>query len=428
MKPEEAAEVAIKCAIKLTDYAEVRVRMDTSEELTYADGFALPPRRSQSCGLAVRLWRGGWGFAATCRLEEEAIRQTVDLARALLRPGRGTLAPPETVEARWRGECLADPFALPLDWKLQQLAEIASALHGSQITASRAAFGFSKRKQLFLNSRGARIRQESVETGYSLKAVAKGAGQVVTRSFPNCLGGGFAQAGFEFIQRSALPREARRIAAEAAALLIAPAAPKGKMDLLLAGNQLALQLHESLGHALELDRVLGLEESLSGGSFLRAESLGKQVASPLVNVTADATAPLGVGSFGFDDEGIPAQSLPLLRAGRAVGFLSSREHNLTGESGGAMRAAGWRDLPLIRMTNVNLEPGSQTLSQLIADIDRGLLIDTPNSWSIDPERLNFQFGAEAGYLIKGGKIQGLVRNPSYGGTTPDFYQRRMESP
>ena len=147
------------------------------------------------------------------------------------------------------------------------------------------------------------------------------------------------------------------------------------------------------------------------------------MASSLVNITADATAKGGIGSFGFDDEGIPAQAIPLLREGIPVDYLSSREHNLRGTSGGAMRAATWRDLPLIRMTNVNLEPGDQTLAELIQGIESGLILETPNSWSIDQSRLNFQFSAEAGYLIRHGKIQGLVRSPLYWGNTPQFWSR-----
>ena len=417
-----AAELALASAKKKSIYAEVRLVEESSEKLAAQDESLQPPQRSAKSGLAVRLWKRGWGFAATCSLEPDAVQRAVEEAAALTGFAGGSLAPPSPARAQWQGECKLDPFALPLSWKTERLLEVAAALEAKAVTAREAAFIFIRKKQLYLNSQGARVYQEHFETGYSLKAVAQGAGRAATRSYPNCLGGGFAQAGFEFIQKADLIRQAERIAKEAEELLTAPPAPCGKLDLVLCGSQLALQLHETFGHALDLGRALGCEESLAGGSFLTPEKLGEEVASHFVNITADSTAPGGPGSFGFDDEGTPAQKLPLVRSGRVVGFLTSREHNLTGKSGGAMRAASWQDQPLIRMTNVNMEPGQETLQELIAGIELGLLLDVPNSWSVDQNRLNFHFAQEAGYLIKRGRIQGLVAGPTYWGDARRFWR------
>ena len=188
---------------------------------------------------------------------------------------------------------------------------------------------------------------------------------------------------------------------------------------------MALQVHESCGHPTELDRVLGMEASFAGTSFLTTDNLGElQYGSPLVNIDADATAPGGLGTFGWDDEGVPAQNVPIVSAGRFVGYLTSRETApiIGRQSMGSSRAGSWRHIPIIRMTNVNLRPGDAgTLEDLIADTDDGILIATNRSWSIDDRRLNVQVGTQIGWLIKDGRRAGMVRNPTYTGITPRFW-------
>jgi TldD protein len=220
---------------------------------------------------------------------------------------------------------------------------------------------------------------------------------------------------------------AERIREEAIALLSAAPCPEGEFDLILAGDQLALQVHESCGHPTELDRVLGTEISYAGGSFLTLDKLGKyRYGSEIVNIVADATIPESIGSFGYDDEGVPAQRNHLVQEGILVGYLTSRETApLIGRrSGGCMRAQSWNHIPLIRMVNINLEPISSgpTLEELIADTAHGILMQTNKSWSIDDLRLNFQFGCELAWEIKGGKKVRLLKNPVYTGITPEFWQ------
>jgi TldD protein len=185
-----------------------------------------------------------------------------------------------------------------------------------------------------------------------------------------------------------------------------------------------LQIHESCGHPTELDRVFGTEAAFAGRSFLTTEKRNQlRYGSDIVNLTADSVRPTGLGTFGWDDEGVPASSCPLVRNGLFEGYLMSRETAATLglSSNGCMRAEGWNRIPLIRMTNVSLEPGNWNLDDIIADTDDGIWMETNRSWSIDDMRLNFQFGTEIGYEIKNGKRGRLLRNCTYGGMTPEFW-------
>jgi TldD protein len=194
--------------------------------------------------------------------------------------------------------------------------------------------------------------------------------------------------------------------------------------LILGATQLALQVHESCGHPIELDRVFGTEASYAGTSFLTTDKLGHfRYGSDIVNITADATILGGLGTFGFDDEGVPAQRTPIVRNGIFVGYLTSRETatRLGLQSNGAARADGWNRIPIIRMTNINLEPGTWRFEDLIADTDDGIYMELNKSWSIDDKRLNFQFGTEIAYEIKQGKFGAMLKNATYTGLTPQFW-------
>jgi TldD protein len=211
----------------------------------------------------------------------------------------------------------------------------------------------------------------------------------------------------------------------AVALLDAPQCPSGEMDLILDSTQVALQIHESCGHPAELDRVFGTEASFAGTSFLTTDKLERlRYGSEIVNIDADATAPGGLGTFGYDDEGVPAQKSPIIDRGLLVGYLTSRETapRIGRQSMGSARAWTWSQIPLIRMTNINLRPGDAgSLEDLIADTREGIFMSVNKSWSIDDRRLNFQFGDQAGWLIRNGKRTKLVKNPTYTGITPRFW-------
>ena len=208
------------------------------------------------------------------------------------------------------------------------------------------------------------------------------------------------------------------------ALLSAPECPAGTTDLVLEGSQVALQIHESVGHAIELDRILGWEAAFAGTSWLELPKLGSlRYGSDIMNITADATLPGALGSFGYDDEGTPAQAVDIVRDGIWVGVLSGRDSAAVAglPPGGMVRGDGYHRLPMVRMTNVGILPGTSSLDEIIAATDDGIYMATNRSWSIDDKRLNFQFGCEAGWEIKNGKLGRMVRNPTYTGIGPEFW-------
>jgi TldD protein len=276
----------------------------------------------------------------------------------------------------------------------------------------------------FGSSIGSFIEQSWTECGAGIVAYAVEGGEVMPRSYPNSHGGGWRQAGWEYIRGLDLVGEAPRVAEQAAALLTAKACPSGELDIIIDGSQTALQVHESIGHPTELDRVLGEEAAFAGTSFLTLGDLGTlRYGSEIVSVTADATVPGSLGSFGYDDEGVPAQRDFIVRSGVLEGFLSSRETApaIGRTSNGCMRADGWNRIPLVRMTTVSLEPGGWSLDGLIADTEGGIYVETNNSWSIDDKRLNFQFACEIGWEIKNGELGRMIKNPNYTGITPKFW-------
>jgi TldD protein len=245
------------------------------------------------------------------------------------------------------------------------------------------------------------------------------------RSYPSSFDGQFENRGYEMVHELPLVENAPKIGTEAVQLLSAEQCPRGQMDLILGSSQLALQIHESCGHPTELDRALGSELNYAGGSFLTTDKLGTfKYGSPIVNITADSVSPGGVGTFGYDDEGVPAQKWDLVKDGMFVGYLTSKETAAAvGEarSRGAMRAQGWHRIPLIRMNNVSLQPGEWTLDDLVADTANGVYMEINRSWSIDQLRYNFQFGTEIGWLIENGKMTRMLKNPTYQGLTPEFW-------
>ncbi len=278
---------------------------------------------------------------------------------------------------------------------------------------------------MFANTLGALQEQVIVHTGGGYTAYAFSEAEMQTRSYPAPHGGNAGSGGWELIADADFLGNAERVAEEAVALLSAPPAPEGEMDLVIGTHQMVLQLHESIGHALELDRVLGYEASYAGTSFATIDKLGNfQYGSPLLNVVADTTTPGGLGTYGWDDEGTSARKEYLIKEGILVNYLSSRDTApvIGKRSTAAARASSWNRIPIVRMVNVNMEPGDKSVEELIATVDDGLYVDSNRSWSIDQRRLNFQFGTEIGYRIRKGKLAEMVKNPVYWGITPEFWR------
>jgi TldD protein len=419
-------------AARRAEYADARFVRTRAEKLSTRNGALdqLDSHESEGVGVRVRVG-GAWGFAAARgedrRDAEAALERALAVAAAQPAATGAALAPEPPARGLWENPVERDPFAVPLEDKLAVLAATDAGLRTEPgVNLTLAGFEALRVEKLFASTEGALCEQRVTECGGGISAVAVDGDESQVRSYPASHGGHVAQGGYEHFLALDLPGAAPRVSHEAVALLSAPPCPADRTTLILAGEQLGLQVHESVGHAVELDRVLGREASYAGTSFVPAEGLGTfRIGSEHVNVTADATSPGGLGSYLWDDEGVKARPLPIVREGVLAGFLSSRETAAEiglDRSGGCMRAEGFARQPIVRMTNVNLDPGDAgTLADLVADTDDGLLIETNRSWSIDNRRLNFQFEGEAAWEIKNGRAGRLLRNPSYAGLTPEFW-------
>lgn len=429
----ELADRALNAAqLAGASYADVRVVESRSQLVEVKNRRPSALSESAGLGLGVRvLVDGGWGFAASASADASEAGRCAALACRIARASARhrlqpiVLSPLAPRQASYQTPIERDPFAVSLADKIDLLLRATRAMEvDSAIVVSQGSLRFWEETKLFAASDGTRIEQKLVHSGAGLCAFARGDGDLQWRSYPNAFGGQYEAAGWELVERLDLAAHAAETATTAVALLTAPQCPAGVTTVILDGAQLSLQIHESCGHPTELDRVLGHEANYAGTSFLTTDQLGRlRYGSEVVNLVADATAPRGLGTFGFDDEGVPAQKVDLVRAGRFVGYLTSRETApmLGQESNGTMRAESWGHIPLIRMTNINLEPGPWKVQDLITDTDDGILMATNRSWSIDDRRYNFQFGTEAGWEIKHGKRGRLFKNCTYTGITPQFW-------
>ncbi len=415
-------------------YADVRIVDRTEQTISTKNGVVATVSQDQDLGFGVRVIRdGAWGFASSARLTIEEIDRVtalaVSIARAsalVQRNGVVDIGSPVLHVDQYRTPVATDPFSVPLEKKIEILLQADAEMRRVQgIRVAQGNIACLRENKIFASSEGSYIDQEIIETGCGIVATAVGEGEIQKRSYPNAFGRHQMTRGWEFVEEMDLPGHGERIASEAVALLAADQCPSGVTTLILGGAQLALQIHESCGHPIELDRVFGAEAAFAGTSFLTPEKLKVfRYGSDIVNITADATIPYGLGTFGYDDEGVPAQRVPIVRDGIFVGYLSSRETAAQlglPSSGGAMRASGWNRTPIIRMTNVNLEPGQWTFDDMIADTDDGVFMEMNRSWSIDDKRLNFQFGTELAYEIKSGRLGRLLKNATYTGITPEFW-------
>ena len=416
-------------------HVEVRWLSEQSERLRVRDGAPDGISSGRSAGFSVRLIASGaWGFACTGEAAEAAVHRMVDEAVAIARASarlseKPVRFPPRAGEVgEYSTPLEIDPFTVPLETKLADLATPEAELRrgGAPIHSAEAWMHWTAVDKLLMTSEGTDVSQRLVYGGVGLSAIAVGSdGRMQRRSFPGFPGSEGQQGGYEIVARTGLMAAAPRVRSEAIELLGAEQCPEGVRDVLLGSNQMALQIHESCGHPTELDRALGAEISLAGGSFLQPEDLGKlRYGSEIVTLTADSIAPTGLGPFGWDDEGSPARKAPLIERGVFVDYLSSRETAaaLGRESTATVRADGWNRVPMIRMVNVSLEPRAGSLEDLVADTADGILFDVNQSWSIDDLRLNFQFSCELAWEIKRGKRVRLLRDARYTGMTPRFWQ------
>jgi len=426
-------ERALDAAVGMgAEYADVRVVRTETLSLSVKNGRPEAVVADDDQGLGVRVLAGGaWGFAATSRPEPEAVvrtaRQAVEIAQASRIVGGPPvrLTPAEAGAARWRNPVERDPWTVPLEEMLALLvAATESMMRVPAVRVAEGSMDFWRTTKSFRSSEGAAIEQVITESGGGIGAVAVRDGEVQRRSYPASFRGNFGTGGYELVDRMDLAGHALPIAEEAAALLDAPLCPDAETTLILDGDQTALQIHESIGHAIEFDRILGMEAAYAGTSFITPAAIGAlRYGSEVMFIDADATLPGALGTFGFDDEGVPAQRVPIVEAGILRNVLTNRETAgvLGQRSNGTARASGWNRIPLIRMTNVGLLPGRGTLDEIIAETADGIFMSTNKSWSIDDKRLNFQFGCEVAWEIKRGRRTRMLKQPVYSGITPQFW-------
>jgi len=413
-------------------YAEARHVATDEEELLVRNGRVESVDTTSADGIGVRVQAGGgWGFAATREATragvEHALRRALAIAESQPAGPAGPRVAVPPARGHWSCAHERDPFDVSLEDKLELLFAAEQALRGDpRIVRSDAMCDSRRVRTTFASSDGAACTQERVECGAAIAVIAVQGEELQVRTHPGAHGGSAACAGWEHVLGLDLVGNAPRVASEALELLSAPECPPGRRTVILGGEQLALQIHESIGHALELDRILLMEAAYAGTSWVQPSDLGTlRYGSEQLNITADATLRAGLGTFGWDDEGVAAGRTPLIEAGVLRGVLSDRGSAAQiglERSGGCARADGFARQPIVRMTNVSIEPGEAgTLDDLVAATDDGLYLETNRSWSIDDRRLHFQFATEIAREIRGGQLGRLLRNPSYAGVTPQFW-------
>ena len=428
----ELAVAAVEAALAAgARYADARVMVSRQEAMAARNRVVEDLTQSDVAGVGVRALIGSsWGFQATPTLTEAEARRAGEGAAAVAKasgrvPGPPMeLSPAPVVVDAWSSTWVEHPLDdVSLADKAELLVAATGAANDAGVDLAQAHYQVWDTEKWFASSEGSRISQRIVECGAVVDATAIGDGETQRRSYPG-VRGQYGTQGWELVRGLDLVANAERMAEEAQALLSAPQCPAGTTTLVLDSSQVALQIHESVGHATELDRILGWEAAFAGTSWLDPARLGSlRFGSDLMQITADATLPGAMGSFGYDDEGVPAQAVDIVRDGMWVGVLSGRDSapQVGLASGGMVRADGPARLPMVRMTNVGLRPGESSLEEMIAGTEDGIYMQTNRSWSIDDKRLNFQFGCEIGWEIKDGALGRMVKNPTYTGIGPTFW-------
>jgi predicted Zn-dependent protease len=411
------------------DFASARLHDERSEHLRVRRHQLDPIFTDYDTGVMISIWNaGGLGYAATADLSEAGLRGAVERARHWASITAGamvvTTPPVEGTSGSYQSPVGIGWETLPIEDRLELLQQQSRRLGiDERIVDWSASLVKRDVDVLLVTSGGARIDQRFRFVHPGLKAVANEGTNTQMRTFG--AGAFCGQGGVDVLGRFGFGDAATRIAEQALELLAAPNCPTGTMEVLLAPDQMILQIHESIGHPLELDRILGDERNYAGTSFVTPDMFGTfRYGSELLNVTFDPTVPGQLASYGFDDDGTPATREYLIRQGvleRGLGgALSQARTGLPGVA--TSRASGWNRPPIDRMANLNVEPGNSTVDELIGSIEDGVYMHTNSSWSIDDSRNKFQFGCEYGQRVVDGEITGVVRNPGYRGISRSFWR------
>lgn len=429
------AETAVSAALESgASYADARVNRVERQNLSLRNGALSDSLDQDDFGVGVRvIVNGAWGFGAAPGFDAAAAklaaRRAVGAARNLspLRREPVKLSGEAGSTSSWTTPVETDPFTVSLADKLAFLVDADKTLQGREETVVRIA-GFEARReeQWQASSEGARLHQRMIRAGAGISNMARVGTEVERRSWPASFGGNYRSAGWEYVEElgRGFVEHGPRIRDEAIALCTADVCPAGERDLILMGNQLMLQIHESVGHPNEIDRVHGHEVDLAGASFATMDKGAFRYGSPIVNLVADPTARHGLDTRGFDDDGVASAPFDVVREGEFKGYHTDREwagRLGLGESHSTSRAEGWFHPPIVRITNLSLMPGTWNLDALVADTADGVLCDTVKMWSIDQRRVNFQFTTELGWEIKDGEKTRMLRRPTYQGSTVEFW-------
>ncbi|MGB8213221.1 MAG: TldD/PmbA family protein [Anaerolineales bacterium] len=410
---------------------------EESNQLMMWNGNLKNASSSRESGIGIRvLYKGAWGFSASSDLGDlaglfdKAFDNASAAAERVTFPVR--LAEKDAVQAKFESPSRINPFEVPLADKVAFLKEMDGKLDQKGVFQRVSSLTFIRKQIVFLDSEGSQIEKLITEVFAGLEVSGLDEhGESFGRSFK--LGRRGESRGWESIDRTFFAENAERITRELNQVLAAEECPKEDRSVILLPGIMYLQTHETIGHALELDRILGYELAFAGGSFVTLNDFGKlRYGSEKLTARADATLTNSPGSFGFDDDGVPARNMLLIDKGILVGAITGRqmveEANATARrtifsgSGGANRATAFYRVPIERMTNINIDPGQDgSLDDIISQTGKGILMDGDRSWSIGSNREQFHFGTEIGWLVEDGKVTKPVKNSTYKGDTLKFW-------
>ncbi|HEX6266050.1 MAG TPA: TldD/PmbA family protein [Burkholderiales bacterium] len=395
----------------------LRYHEESRETLAVRQDTVEPPRLAFDRGaMLTAVTEGGYGYCATSDLSAAGLQRALDRATQWAEATKACSTArldPAALPCPKGSYATRGDFAPVERHALHELLarECRKAKLDDRIVERYAALERVEEERVYLTNTGGELRQRFRFTLPHMRVTANRGVETQSRSLEHA-----QQGGMEQLARSGFEGCGERLAHEALQLLGAPNCPSGKMDLLLMPDQMMLQIHESIGHPLELDRILGDERNYAGTSFVTPQMLGSyRYGSELLNVTYDPTRPEELATFAFDDDGARAQKVFLIRNGILVAPLG-------GPAVANSRASGWNRPPIHRMANLNVEPGQSTLEEMIGAVERGVLMRTNVSWSIDDSRNKFQFGCEWGELIEHGRVKGVVKNPGYRGVSATFWR------
>jgi TldD protein len=430
---QKLAKLVLEKAVSSgAEYADCRYVEIDNESLSFTDGSPESVNRSTDRGFGVRVIAdGAWGFFGSSSLTEDealrAARKAVEIGRASARLNEAPveLSPVKSYTGDYVSNFKIDPFSVSLPEKIDYLENLDRSMGKSdQINSRTAHIDFRKTSSYFVSSIGTEVGQTIIQSGAGIDlGIRKSRREHASRSYPQN-GGQYECKGYELLSEIDFEGEIPRLTDEVMALMSAPDCPSVTTSLVLEASVVGLVIHELIGHALELDRVFGSERNFSGTSFATTDKLDRlQYGSPIINVVSDPTHGYGLASYGYDDEGVKTRRVDLIRNGLLVGYLSSRETaaRIGRESSGAMRADSWGNIPIVRITNVNLAPGDRSFDDLISMVDDGIYMSTISSWSPSDDRSSFEFGCEIAWEIKGGKLGRILKNPTFSGRTVEFW-------